>query len=86
MPLFSERNGYIKVSDILIKEDVPDLVANAISSAFEGACNVLDDEGDKIWELLESVPDRFLRFKMVATIFALIVQFLLPGGVAEAPQ
>lgn len=54
MPLFSERNGYIKVSDILIKEDVPDLVANAISSAFEGACNVLDDEGDKIWEHMPS--------------------------------
>lgn len=50
MPLFSERNGYIKVSDILIKKDVPEAVANAIYSAFEGACGILDDEGEHIWE------------------------------------
>lgn len=50
MSLFSERNGYIKVSDILIKKDVPEAVANAIYSAFEGACGILDDEGEHIWE------------------------------------
>lgn len=49
MPLFSERNGYIKVSDILIKEDVPDLVANAICSAFEGALNIMDEEIEHEW-------------------------------------
>ena len=54
MPLFSERNGYIKVSDILIKNDVPDIVANAISSAFEGACNILNDEGERTWEHMPS--------------------------------
>lgn len=55
MSLYSERNGYIKVSDILIKKDVPDAVANAISSAFEGACNILNDEGEQIWEHMPSV-------------------------------
>lgn len=53
MPLFSERSGYITVSDILIKKDVPD-VTNAIFSAFEAACNILDGEGDKIWERMPS--------------------------------
>lgn len=49
MSLFSERNGYVKISDILIKEDVPDFVANAICSAFDGACNVMDEESKHEW-------------------------------------
>ena len=49
MPLFSERNGYIKVSDILIKEDVPGLVANAICSAVDGALNIMDEEIEHEW-------------------------------------
>lgn len=44
MALFSERNGYVKISDILIKEDVPDFVSNAICPAFEGASNVMGKE------------------------------------------
>ena len=54
MPLFSERNGYITVSDILIKKKVPEAVANAIFSAYEGACNILDDEGEQIWGRMPS--------------------------------
>ncbi len=46
MAFFSERNGYVKVSDVLIKGDVTEDVSNAICSSFDGVCDILDAEGD----------------------------------------
>lgn len=46
MTLFSERYGYSKVSDALIKKDVPEAVANAISSAIDAVGDLIDEEDD----------------------------------------
>ena len=46
MSLFSERNGIVKAPDIIIKNDVPEAVANAICSALDGVGDILNQISD----------------------------------------
>ena len=41
MALFSERYGYIKPSEVLIRECMPEEIVNAINSAYDILQNVL---------------------------------------------
>lgn len=54
--LFSERMGYEKPSDIVIRESMPSAVMNAISSTISMLSNDLDDADYKLLGDIQTVP------------------------------
>ena len=56
MQLFSERLGYIKPSDIIVREDMPEAVANAIASSICRLRDDLETADDEIYGCIQNVP------------------------------